>query len=264
MASPRRTPRILLASTLAAIGLLVVGWFDYTATRRDLLQLLREQAVTLRHTIAAAARANQAAGAQAEAQIQERLLDNARLLAELDRQRRLDPVFLDSIAARNRLFRVAVFGRAGAREYSSGGEGAGFGAGGRGFPAAGLLQRLMTGSETEAVGELHSPRWGGRARIAAGIRRSNGGAILLNADAGEIEALQRQMSLDSLVKDMVASTGQLAYVTLDRGDLHIAAGELPVAAPAAPTVAAEEGAGGPLLERELSAQAARCWSSRGP
>ena len=224
------------------------------------MQLLRAQAVTLRHTIAAAARANQAAGAQAEAQIQERLLDNARLLAELDRQRRLDPIFLNNIATRNRLFRVAVFDRRGTREYSSGGEGAGFGAGGRGFPAAGLLQQLMTGSATEAVGELHSPRWGGGARIAAGIRRSNGGVILLNADAGEIEALQRQMSLESLVQDMVASTGQLAYVTLDRGDLHIAKGELPGPAP---TVAAE-GAGGPLLERELSLQGRPVLDFAGP
>jgi len=262
MAVPLRTSRVLLASALAGAGLLVVGWFDYAATRRDLLQLLRAQAVTLRHTIAAAARANQAAGAQAEAQIQERLLDNARLLAELDRQRPLDRAFLDSIATRNRLFRVAVFDRNGTREYSSGGEGAGFGAGGRGFPAAGLLQRLMTGSETEAVGDLHSPRWGGRARIAAGIRRANGGAILLNADAGEIEALQRQMSLESLVQDMVASTGQLAYVTIDGGDLHIARGDLPEPAPAAPI-----GAGGgseALLEREVSAQGRPVLEFAGP
>ena len=263
MAAPLRTSRVLLASTLAGIGLLVVGSFDYAATERDLLQLLREQAVTLRHTIAAAARANQAAGAQAEAQIQERLLDNARLLAELDRRRRLDPVFLDSIATRNRLFRVAVFDRHGTREYSSGGEGAGFGASGRGFPAAGLLRQLMTGNEMEAVGELHSPRWGGRARIAAGIRRSNGGVILLNADAGEIDALQRQMSLETLAQDMVASTGQLAYVTLDRGDLHIAKGDLPEPTPAAPIVAGEW-TGGPLLERELSVRGRPVLEFAGP
>jgi signal transduction histidine kinase len=251
MPSALRTSRVLFASALAAIGLLAVGWFDASATRRDLLQLLRAQAVTLRQTIAAAARTNQAAGAQAEAQIQERLLDNARLLAELDRRRTLDPAFLDTVAVQNRLFRVAVFGRDGTREYFSGGEGAGFGAAGRGFPAAGLLQRLKGGTETEAVGDLHSPRWGGPARIAAGIRRANGGVILLNADAGEIEALRRQTSLESLVKDMVAATGQLAYVTIDRGDLHLAEGELPAPAPTAPVVATTDGRG-PLLEREVS------------
>jgi signal transduction histidine kinase len=247
-----RPARILTASGVAAVGLLAVGVFDYSATRRDLLELLRQEAVTLRQTIAAAARANEAAGIQAEAQIHERLLDNVRLLAELDRRGALTGSLLDRTATSNRLFRVALFRADGTREYSSGGEGAGFGAAGRGFPAAGLLQRLLGGKETEAVGELHSPRWGGRARVAAGIRRANGGAILVNADAGEIEALQRQTSLESLVQDMVASTGQLAYITLDRGDLHIARGDLPAAGAGAgePAAISDDGSGR-LLEREL-------------
>jgi len=252
MAIRLRTSRILLAGALAAVGLLVVGWFDYAATRRDLRQLLREQAVTLRQTIAAADRTNQAAGAQAELQIQERLLDNVRLLAELDRRRGLDAAMLDRIAAKNRLFRVAVFAKDGSREYSSGGEGIGFGGGGRGFPAAGLLQRILEGREDEAVGELHSPRWGGRARVAAGIRRAGGGAILINADAGEIDALQRQTSLESLMRDMVAATAQLAYLAIDRGDLHIAEGEMPASSPDAPVSAAADATRDLLLERELS------------
>ncbi len=258
MPAPLRTSRILVASALAAVGLLAVGGFDYAATRRDLLVLLRQQAIALRQTIAAAARANETAGAQAEAQIHERLLDNARLLAEIDRRGAMNAAFLDRIATTNRLFRVAVYRADGTREYFSGGEGAGagagFGASGRGFPAAGLLQRLLAGAETEAVGELHSPRWGGRARVAAGIRRANGGAILINADAGEIEALQRQTSLDSLLSDMVAATGQLAYISLDRGDLHLAKGELPSGETAgAQPASISEGGDGPLLERELTA-----------
>ena len=260
MPAPLRTSRILVASALAAVGLLAVGGFDYAATRRDLLVLLRQQAIALRQTIAAAARANETAGAQAEAQIHDRLLDNARLLAEIDRRGAMNAAFLDRIATTNRLFRVAVYRADGTREYFSGGEGAGagagagFGASGRGFPAAGLLQRLLAGAETEAVGELHSPRWGGRARVAAGIRRANGGAILINADAGEIEALQRQTSLDSLLNDMVAATGQLAYISLDRGDLHLARGELPSDETAgAQPASISDGGDGPLLERELAA-----------
>ncbi len=252
MAAHLHTSRVLFASALAAIGLLAVGAFDYAATRGDLLQLLRQQAVTLRETITAAARANETAGAQAEAQIQERLLDNVRLLAEIDRRGGLNAALLAQIAAANRLFRVAVFRPDGTREQFTGGEGAGFGAGGRGFAAAGLLQRLLDGTDTEAVGELHSPRWGGRARVAAGIRRANGGAILANADAGEIEALQRQTSLERLVQDMVAATGQIAYIALDRGDLHLARGDLPRAGDTDAGAAVGEGASGPLLEREVT------------
>jgi signal transduction histidine kinase len=264
MASSLRTSRVLLAGALAAVGLLVVGWLDYSATRRDLLQLLREQAVTLRQTIAAAARANQTAGAQAEAQMQERLLDNVRLLAELDRRGGLDHALLDRIADANRLFRVGLFARDGTREYSSRGDGVGFGSGGRGFQASGLLQRLLAGSETEAVGELHSPRWGGSARVSAGIRRANGGAILINAEAGEIEALQRQTSLDSLVRDMAAATSQLAYVTIDRGDLHIAEGDLPTPDSTASIVAAGNADERPLLEREISVRGRPVLEFAGP
>jgi signal transduction histidine kinase len=226
--------RIVAASLIAAAGLGIVGWLEYSATRAELLRLLRDQAQSLRQTIAAAARSNEAAGAQAERQVAERLLDNARLLSELDRRHALDQALLDQIAQRNRLFRVAVFSAAGTRELSTAGAGGGpgpgygFGPGGRGFPGGALLQRILSGDEQEIVGQLHSARWGG-ARVAAGVRRADGGAIFLNADATEIEALQKQVSLDSLLRDIAASTPQLAYVTLDRGDLHVAHGTLPTA-----------------------------------
>jgi hypothetical protein len=81
------TIRVLVASGLVGVALIALGWFDYRATRTELVTLLRDHALTLRQTIAAAARSNQAAGAQAEAQVAARLLDNARFFAELDRRR---------------------------------------------------------------------------------------------------------------------------------------------------------------------------------
>jgi signal transduction histidine kinase len=253
MTPPFKTSRIVIASLVAAGGLLVVGWFDYAATRSELLQLLREQAQSLRQTIAAAARSNQAAGVQAERQVSERLLDNARLLAEIDRHQALDQKVLDQIAARNRLFRVAVIAPDGELERSSGGfgYGFGFGGGGRGFPAAPLLQRVLSGTESELVGQLHSPRWGGGARMAAAVRRAKGGAILLNADATEIEALQKQVSLDSLVRDIAATTAQLAYVSLDHADLHITHGTMPEAGAPASQASPAVGGGTGLAEHEL-------------
>ncbi len=224
------TGRILAASAVAALGLLVVGWLDYTATREELLRLLRDQAGSLRQTISAATRANEAAGAQAEAQVTERLLDNLRLLAELDRRGGLSQQYLDSVASRNLLFRVAVFAPDGTRELAT--SGGGRQGQGRGFPGASLLQRLLDGSTTELVEQMHSNRWGSGARIAAGIRRVHGGAILLNVDATDIEALQRQVSLDSLVRDIAGSAAQIAYVAVERGDVRVAHGDLPAAWPA--------------------------------
>jgi signal transduction histidine kinase len=243
-------PRILIASAVAAVGLLIIGWFDYGATRAELLEILREQATGLRQTIAAAARSNDAAAAQVEAQLSERLADNARLLAELDRERAIDQPLLDEIALRNRLFRVAMLGPDGSRELASGMT---RGGPGWGFPGPGLqpfVQTLLSGKGPEFVSQMHGPRWGGAPRIVAGVRRAKGGAIVVAAEASDIQALQRQTSLDELVRDIVASTPQLAYVILDRGDVHIAQGEVPASIPASAPVT-QEGAGISLAEQEV-------------
>jgi len=87
--------------------------------------------------------------------------------------------------------------------------------------------------------------------MAAGVRRANGGAILLNADATEIEALQKQVSLDSLVRDIADSTAQLAYISLDHADLHITHGIMPDAASPASQATTVVAGGSGLAEREL-------------
>jgi len=245
------TRRIVAASAVAALGLVVVGWIDYAGTRDELLRLLRGQAASLRQTIAAAARANEAAGAQAEAQVTERLLDNARLLAEIDRRGGLTQQYLDTVAAENRLFRASVFAADGSRELSSSGAGR-FGQG-RGFQGGSIVPRLLGGTDTELVEQMHPTRWGGGARIAAGVRRAKGGAIVLNVDASDVEAIQRQVSLDSLIRDIAASTAAIAFVSLEGGAIRASHGEPPPAAPpAVMDPPPPDGAAAQAVEREVT------------
>ena len=249
----------ILGSSLAlAAALLLLGWADYRTTRRELLSLVETHATALRETIAAATRTNAAASAFAEAQISARVRDNARLLASLDRERPLDAAVIDAIARRNELFRVMVYDRAGTRELGSvaeasaargrgaggpaagsgrgagggpgGGPGGGSGAGagqGPGPGAAGLVARILEGTEEEIVGDVHAGRRGGAARLAAAVRRPRGGVILVNADASAILALQRQSSLDALLTEVVQHATDVAYVAVDVGGTRRSAGVLP-------------------------------------
>ena len=245
------TRRIVAASAVAALGLVVVGWIDYAGTRDELLRLLRGQAASLRQTIAAAARANEAAGAQAEAQVTERLLNNARLLAEIDRRGGLTQQYLNTVATENRLFRASVFAADGSRELASSGAGR-FGQG-RGFQGGSIVQRLLGGTDTELVEQMHPTRWGGGARIAAGVRRAQGGAIVLNVDASEVEAFQRQVSLDSLIRDIAASTAAIAFVSLEGGAIRASHGDLPAGRPPGLMDAPQpDGAAAPTVEREVT------------
>lgn len=222
----------------------MVGWLDYRATRQDLLTLLVEQAASLRQTVAAAARSADAATAQAQSSLGARLLDNGRLLDRLDRQRGLTQSVLDDIARTHRLFRVTVFSAAGAREMSAGlggpppGAGRGFGPGPGGGAGGGfgntLAERLLSGAEAEAVSEIHGSRWGRGWRMSAGVRRSKGGAIVLNVDASDIADLQQQASIDHVLDEISAGTNEIAYVILADGDARSAHGRLAQAAMADP------------------------------
>lgn len=244
---PFRSPvssRLGAATVLLAVGLAVIGWFDYRATRRELLTLMVDQAASLRQAVAAAARSADLATGQVQATLAARLLDNARFLGQMDRRGGLTQSYLDDVVRTHRLLRVTVFSRAGVRELGSGlggpppwagrGLGAGSPEGGGEFAgvrsAASIVTRLLAGSETETVSEVHGSRWGTGWRLSAGIRRAGGGAIVINADAADIADLQRQASLDRLLGEIASHANEIAYVILVDDSSHSAHGRLAAAA----------------------------------
>jgi len=157
-------------------------------------------------------------------------------------------------------------GRAGDPEGRGAGEGRGrgrgFGFGGRGGGAGGpggglVLQRILEGGEDEAATDVHASRGRGGSRLAAGVRRASGGAIVVNVDAQDVAALMRQASLDTLLEDIVTSAPDVAYVVFEQDDARLVHGETPAELPPVSLTGAEpEGlvrretrvAGRPVLE----------------
>jgi signal transduction histidine kinase len=235
---PFRMPRRALLAVAISVGLslalMAVGWRDYLLARRELGALVRAQAASVRDAVAAAARANLASADQAQEALADRLLDNARLLAELDRRSRLTEADVAAAAGNNHLFRVVVFGGDGSRELTAGtshlgarpgwGAGAGLGMG----PGGGeLVDRLLRGSEREVVTGLHTGRRDGNARLAAGVRRTGGGAIVISVDATDVAQLLRQSGLSQLLDDLVSHTSDVAYLAFSQGSVRITSGPLP-------------------------------------
>ncbi len=277
MTSPSRSVPLILAATAVALGLVGLVWLDDRATRGELVGLLREQAHALRESVAAAARSNRAASAFAAAQLGERLLDQARALAVLDGQGRLSPAALEAVARRNPLFRVAVFAADGSREGwgapsaeagrgghgprggwargAGGGPGGGPGVGpGRGFgggrgPGGGgaVLRQILGEGKQEVVTGAHASRWGGE-RVAAGVKRQRGGAIVVTVDATEIAALEKPASLESLLQEITSGSPEIAYTVFEHEDGRIAFGDVPTDAPASPGERSLTVGGRPVLE----------------
>ena len=275
MSSARRSALLVLPVTAVALGLVGLVAYDYRATRGDLVGLLREQAHALRESVAAAARSNRAASAFAAARLGERLLDRAQALAALDRQGRLTPAEIREAASRDPLLRIALFGPDGSREDSSsapgpdgehggggpragwtrGGGGPGGGPGlGRGFgggrgPGGGgaVLRQILEEGKEEVVTGAHASRWGGE-RVAAGVRRARGGAIVVTVDATDVAALEKPASLEALLEEITAGSPEIAYTIFEHADGRLAFGDPPADAPPGPGERSVTVNGRPVLE----------------
>jgi signal transduction histidine kinase len=260
----RRSVFLIPAVTAVALGLVGLVWLDYRATRGELVGLLREQAHALRQSVAAAARSNRAASAFAAARLGERLLDRARALADLDRQGKLTAAAVQETSSRDPLLRVSVFRPDGSREAAPGspsgepgpgphgwGRGAGGGPGrgaGRGPGGGGaVLRQILEEGKDEVVTDAHASRWGGE-RVAAGVKRVRGGAIVVTVDATEIAALEKPASLESLLEEITTGSPEIAYTVFEHADGRIAFGDVPADAPASPGERSVTVKGRPVLE----------------
>jgi len=269
----RRRHSALLVLAASAIALALVGLvaWDYRATRAELVGLLREQARAHGATIAAAARSNRAAASVAASQLGERLLQQARALAALDRERRLTPAALQALAERDPTLSVAVIAGDGTREAGTtrsasdasepagggrgpragrprgagGSPGRGWG-GGRGS-GGGAVHQILDEGKDEVVTGAHTSRWG-QERVAAGVRRPGGGAIVVTVDASAIQALEAPASLEALLADITRGSPEIAYTTFEHAGERLAFGDEAPDPPAAPGERALRVAGRPVLE----------------
>jgi signal transduction histidine kinase len=246
--------RVLFSSALLALGLVLVVWAGNRATRRELLTLLRDQAASLRQTLAAAARSNYEASKQAAGELEVRMLESAHMLAELDRHDLLNENMLNEMARRNRLFRVTIYGPNREEVYASGGARGprrGFGPGFATGYGGSLLDRLYSDETAQEVTDIHVSRWGDWRGFAA-VRREAGGAIVLNVDASQVQRLERQSSLNYLLEDITENASEVVYVVFEQDGLHIAHGEIPsdLDIESAQDAATSAGGDSPPQERE--------------
>lgn len=269
MTSRRRSLMLTMAALAVALALVGLVWYDDRETRGELVGLLREQAHALRESVAAAARSNHAASAFAATQLGNRLLDQARALSALDEKRQLSQAVVASVIARDPLLRVAVFGADGRREDegasaepegerpgrgpragwargAGGGLGRGWGGGG-GSSGGAVIRQILQEGKDEVVTGPHASRAGGE-RVAAGVKRPRGGAILVTVDATEIAALEKPASLESLLTEITSGSPAIAYTVFEHAGERIALGDAPADAPAAISERSLNVSGRPVLE----------------
>ncbi len=227
MAGPRLRPprtRPLRWRHLAALGgvllavLAVLAGNELRAARQLAIDAMEEGSVSLVQSLSRASENAIRADALVESATAQRLLGQAHLLAELDRQVTLDDTRLARLARQSGLYRIEVLDTAGRCQHAT--------------PRVDLdpeatvvptaLLGVLRGRQDELVFGFRQGEVWGDGRYAAAVGRTGGGAIVVSMAAAEMLSFRRAAGIGRLVQE-IGSTPGLAYVVVqDRQGLVLA------------------------------------------
>ncbi|HNW59112.1 MAG TPA: ATP-binding protein [bacterium] len=198
-----------LLALVLGLMLVISALVELRSTRQELTTALQEQGRTVL-VLAQRGLENAALSWEAvEAALEQRLLDNARLIAQLDRAGCLNQNILQRIAQENGLFRINLFDRHGRLTLSSHAT--------AGQPTLNaprrLLQPVLGDSSSALVLGFRQRFFGAGENFAVAKHRSSGGAIVVNADAAEILAFRRTIGAGSFIK-LMGESGDVRYAVV--------------------------------------------------
>lgn len=223
------SPKYIIISTLVA-GVLMFGTaiVELNESRSELLHVLREHAFSISETIANSSSNIVSSGDEIEAQMAERLLNNALLIARLDSLGALTAADLDAIAAANHIFRINLFDSNGKRTLSNHPpEAHQPGLTPRHSPMD-IIGPVLRGEQRTMIIGFKQARFEPGERFAVAVRRTRhgGGAIVLNIDAEELHAFRKRTGIGKMVSDLGNDEGIEFVVLQDREGILAASGEV--------------------------------------
>ena len=213
--SVRRPLYIMATAVILVVLMIAMAIYELRRSRGDLIHLMEAAAALLVQSLALSGENAIHAFDWMVDLTAERLLDNARLVDRLDQEGRLSSDELTRIARENYLYRINLFDASGDRILSSHD---------RTHPDSlrGPLSReviapILSGEKEEQIIGFRECLAGTGERFAVAVRRTRGGAIVMNVDAADIRALRREIGVGRLVQDIGEREG-IEYIVLQDGE----------------------------------------------
>lgn len=208
----RRLPPwyILAISSILLALLFLSAFFELNQTRREIHHLLEEEAATLMKAIQLSGANAIRASLEIENLVEGKLFAAAYFVEELDRRDLLSVPALQKIADENQILRINLFDAKGKKILSN-------------FTAQHdsavapvpleLLDPILQGEVNELVLGLKGSRHPGENRFAVAVKRTRGGAIVVNVDAQFMLDFRKSVGVGRLMQDIGAYEG-IEYIVL--------------------------------------------------
>lgn len=199
------------------------AYFKLKQGKSELYHILNEQSRALIETITESSVNTINSGFEIEDLITKRLLDNARLIRDLDEKGNLSQQQLIKIGKANDLYRINIFDKKGNRILSNRIPEPGHTHGEENINRYEELEPLLNGSSEELVIGLKEAEFNAGQRYAVAVRRAkNNGAIVINLDAKDLLEFRKRIGIGKIIRDISKNSG-IEYIALQDSNGILAA-----------------------------------------
>lgn len=210
-------PKYILAiAVVLIITMFGMGLYEFYTSKRDIMHVLQEEAISLAESISIMGDNSLISFGMIEELVFRRLMDNARILEEMDYQGRLSEKSLKSLAEQNSIYQIIVFDEKAQITLINRKEAV------TARIMDALIERitpLLNGIENETEILLYENTY---EHYAVGIHRRKGGAIVTGIHSDEMLKFRRSTGIGNLIQEIGKNEGIEYIVLQDEAGLILA------------------------------------------
>ncbi len=209
-----RISAVIAITVIIGIVMITSAYFELQQGKNELYHILNEQSLALIETITESSVNTINSGFEIEDLITERLLNNARLIRELDGKGILTRQNLIDIGKANDLYRINIFDKKGNRVLSNRIPEPGHTHGEENINRYDEIEPILNGSTDELVIGLKESEFSNEQRYAVAVKRAgNNGAIVVNLDAKDLLDFRKRIGIGKIIQDISENSG-IEYIAL--------------------------------------------------
>jgi two-component system sensor histidine kinase HydH len=209
-----RTSAVIAITVVIGIVMITSAYLELRQGKSELYHILNEQSRALIETITASSVNTINSGFEIEDLITERLLNNARLIKDLDASGILTRQKLIEIGKANDLYRINIFDKSGTRILSNRIPEPGHIYGEENINRSDEIGPILNGSTNELVIGLKDAEFSSGQRYAVAVARTGGkGAIVVNLDAKDMLEFRKRIGIGKIIQDISKNAG-IRYIAL--------------------------------------------------
>ncbi len=215
-----RSSAVIAITVVIGIVMITSAYLELKQGKEELYHILNEQSLALIETITESSVNTINSGFEIEDLITERLLNNARLIRDLDASGSLTRRKMIEIGKANDLYRINIFNRSGDRVLSNRVPEPDHNHGEENINRYSEIAPILNGSTDELIIGLKEAEFNEGQRYAVAVARSGRrGAIVVNLDAKELLDFRKRIGIGKIIQDISRNSGIIYIALQDTGGI---------------------------------------------